>query len=100
MFYHVFLTYLSVVILLLLILFCVTKGLVAKLQIVNVFGTIVTITISVYVYSVDRPQIIDIAILYALLNYISVLAFRRYFNLGILREHLEEKSLNENKGSK
>ena len=46
---------------------------------VNVFGTLVILLIAVYGFLTDRPDFLDIALVYALLNFIGTIAVLRFF---------------------
>lgn len=52
---------------------------------VNTFGTLTVLAIAVLGYLMGRPEFLDIAIVYALINFvgtIAVLKFMRYGDLG------------------
>jgi multicomponent Na+:H+ antiporter subunit F len=52
---------------------------------VNMFGTKIVLLIAVHGFLTDRPEFLDIALVYALINFIStiaVLKFLRYGDLG------------------
>lgn len=51
---------------------------------VNVVGTKTVLMIAVVGFIVGRPEFIDIAIVYALLNYIGIIAVLRVFESGSL----------------
>lgn len=58
---------------------------------VNVVGTKTVLMIAVVGFIIGRPEFIDIAIVYALLNYIGIIAVLRVFESGSLAsEPLEE----------
>lgn len=46
---------------------------------VNVFGTKTVILISVICFAFGRPEFLDIALVYALINFVSVVGILRYF---------------------
>lgn len=46
---------------------------------VNVFGTKTVLFIAVLGFLMGRPEFLDIAIVYALINYISMIAILRFF---------------------
>lgn len=51
----------------------------------NVFGTVMVLALSVIGYLAGRPEFLDLAIIYALINFvgtIAVLKFLRYGDLG------------------
>lgn len=49
---------------------------------VNVFGTKTVLLIAALAFLTGRPDILDIALAYALINFISVIAVLRYFEYG------------------
>ena len=51
---------------------------------VNVFSTKTALLIAVYALIIDRPDILDIAIVYALINFIAVIAFLKLIVRGDL----------------
>ena len=46
----------------------------------NTFGTKTILLIAIYFFASGHPEYIDIALLYALINYVGTLAFVHYFN--------------------
>lgn len=63
-------------------MFLNNKDVMAKIQIVNIINTLIIIFIAIYCYYINKPSYIDIAILYATINYVSMLAINRYFILN------------------
>ena len=59
----------------------------------NMFGTKTVMLIAVYGFFTQRPDFLDIAIVYALINFIGVIAILKYFEYGGL--HSEGKSDSE-----
>ena len=49
---------------------------------VNLFGTKTVLLIAVVSYIFGRPDFLDIALIYALINFISVIAVLRFFEYG------------------
>jgi multicomponent Na+:H+ antiporter subunit F len=49
---------------------------------VNVFGTKTVLIIAVIGFVVGRPEFIDIAIVYALINFIGIIAVLKFFEYG------------------
>lgn len=49
---------------------------------VNVFGTKTVLMIAVIGFIVGRPEFIDVAIVYALINFIGVVAVLKFFEYG------------------
>lgn len=62
---------------------------------VNHFGTITILFISVFGFVIGRPEVLDIALVYALINFITLIAFLKYFELGDMTlpadEHKEQQ---------
>lgn len=54
---------------------------------VNVIGTLAVIAICVYGYVIKRPLFLDIALLYALINFIGVIAVLKFFRVGTLGDY-------------
>ena len=53
---------------------------------VNMFGTKTVLLLSLLGFVMGRPEFLDIAIVYALINFISVIAILRYSdNLGLIK---------------
>jgi multicomponent Na+:H+ antiporter subunit F len=52
---------------------------------VNMFGTKTVLFISVLGFLTDRPDFLDIALVYALINFIGVIAVLRFFEFGRFR---------------
>ena len=51
---------------------------------VNTFGTATVLFIAVLGFLTDRPDFLDLALLYALLNFIGTIAILKYFKHGSL----------------
>jgi multicomponent Na+:H+ antiporter subunit F len=49
---------------------------------VNVFGTKTVLLIAALAFLTGRPDVLDIALAYALINFIGVIAVLRYFEYG------------------
>ena len=45
---------------------------------VNAFGTLTVVLISVYGFLSDRPEFLDLALVYALINFIGTIAVSKY----------------------
>lgn len=58
---------------------------------VNVFGTKTVLLIAVMGFLFGRPEFLDIALVYALINFISIIGVLRYFEYSDART-AEEKS--------
>lgn len=51
---------------------------------VNIFGTKTVLIIAVYGFMTGRPDFLDIALLYALINFIGTIAVLKFFEYGDL----------------
>ena len=51
---------------------------------VNSLGTVIVIGISIHGFYSNRPEFLDIAIVYALINFIGTVAFLKLFSTGSL----------------
>ena len=58
----------------------------------NSLGTIIVLAISVHGYYSGRPEFIDIAIVYALINFIGTIAVLSLFDNGTLGDKFGDKS--------
>lgn len=56
---------------------------------VNMFGTKTVLLLSVVAFLGGRPEFIDLALAYALINFIGVLAVLQFFQARRLREEFE-----------
>ncbi len=55
-----------------------------RLLAVNSFGTKIVLFLCVFCFIIDRPDGVDIALLYALMNFIATIAVLKYFNYQAL----------------
>lgn len=53
-----------------------------KIQAVNVAGTVAVLLITVFGFLTDRPDFLDLAIVYGLLNVIGTFAVLKFFKFG------------------
>lgn len=51
---------------------------------VNMFGTKTVLMIAVLGFLMDRPEFLDIALVYALINFVGTIAMLKYFKYGDL----------------
>lgn len=56
----------------------------------NAFGTATVLLIAVLGYMTGRPDFLDIALLYALVNFVGTLAILKFSRYGRLGDHLPE----------
>ncbi|WP_298913589.1 monovalent cation/H+ antiporter complex subunit F [uncultured Algimonas sp.] len=61
-----------------------------RLLAVNSFGTKTVLFLCVFCFIIDRPDGIDIALLYALMNFIATIAVLKFFNYGALTVDLRD----------
>lgn len=57
---------------------------------VNMHGTKTVLLISLLGFVMGRPEFLDIAIVYALINFISVIGVLRYSDSSVFKHHGEE----------
>lgn len=58
----------------------------------NSFGTKTVLIIAVYGFLTGRPDFLDVALVYALINFISVVAVLKFFEYGDLGVSTREKA--------
>ena len=59
---------------------------------VNTFGTITVLFIAIFGFLTERPEFLDIALVYALINFITTIAVLKFFEYGDLgRSSLDEQ---------
>ncbi len=68
-----------------------------RLLAVNSFGTKTILFLCVFCFVIDRPDGVDIALLYALMNFIATIAVLKFFNyqnlgVSLLKEQMEEEA--------
>lgn len=66
-----------------------------RLLAVNSFGTKTILFLCVFCFVINRPDGVDIALLYALMNFIATIAVLKFFNyqnlgVSLLKEQMEE----------
>lgn len=58
----------------------------------NAFGTKTVLLIAVFGYLTGRPDFLDLGLVYALINFVGVIAALKYFKFGRFHDHsLEER---------
>ena len=77
---------------LVVMLMAITRGIVGptlydRILAVNMFGTKTVLLISLLGFVMGRPEFLDIAIVYALINFISVIAVLRYSDSAIFKRN-------------
>jgi multicomponent Na+:H+ antiporter subunit F len=75
---------LAILITMAMALICALRGptVYDRILAVNVFDTKTVLMIAVIGFIVGRPEFIDVAIVYALINFIAIVAILRYFEYG------------------
>jgi len=63
-----------------------------RLLAVNSFGTKTVLFLCVFCFIIDRPDGVDIALLYALMNFIATIAVLKFFNYQALDVDLTRKN--------
>ncbi|MGB3455795.1 MAG: monovalent cation/H+ antiporter complex subunit F [Litorimonas sp.] len=66
-----------------------------RLLALNSFGTKTVLFMCVFCFIIDRPDGIDIALLYALMNFIATIAVLKFFSYGNLTVGLENAGEDE-----
>ena len=57
-----------------------------KIQAVNIAGTVAVLLITVFGFLTNRPEFLDLAIVYGLLNVIGTFAVLKFFRFGRMGE--------------
>jgi len=71
-----------------------------RLLAVNSFGTKTVLFLCVFCFVIDRPDGVDIAILYALMNFIATIAILKFFNYRALDVTLIGDAVTKNTADK
>ena len=50
----------------------------------NIFGTLTVLLIGVFGFLTERPDFLDIALLYALINFVGTIAILKYFRYRVI----------------
>lgn len=53
-----------------------------KILAVNIFGTITVLFIAIFGFMTERPEFLDIAMVYALINFVTTIAILKFFEYG------------------
>lgn len=62
------------------ILFVISNDVIGRIQVTSAINSLIIMFIAIFCYYLNRPEYIDIALLYALLSFVSILAFKRFFD--------------------
>lgn len=70
------------------------KTLYDKILAVNIFGTVTVLFIALFGFLTGRPDFLDIALVYALINFIATIAILKFFEYGDMgrSSHVNEES--------
>ncbi|HIF51458.1 MAG TPA: pH regulation protein F [Thiotrichaceae bacterium] len=70
------------------------KSVYDKILAVNILGTITVLFIALFGFLTERPEFLDIALVYALINFIATVAILKFFEYGDMgrSSHLNEDS--------
>lgn len=87
-----FVLFLSLIIITLFIgalvfLFLKSQTIYEKIQIINTFNSLATVFIAIYCYYINKPEYIDLALSYAVLSFIGILGFKKYFELNSTKQN-------------
>ncbi len=65
-----------------------------KILAVNIFGTVTVLFIALFGFMTERPDFLDIALVYALINFVATIAILKFFEYGDMgrSSHLTEDS--------
>ena len=53
-----------------------------KILAVNIFGTVTFLFIAIFGFFTKRPEFLDIALVYALINFVATIAILKFFEYG------------------
>ncbi|RDH86017.1 MAG: cation:proton antiporter [endosymbiont of Galathealinum brachiosum] len=87
---------------LVVMIMAITRGIMGptlydRILAVNMFGTKTVLLISMLGFVMGRPEFLDIAIVYALINFVSVIAILRHSDASIFKTPLPaEKEMEKN----
>jgi len=81
---------------LVVMIMAITRGIMGpthydRILAVNMFGTKTVLLISLLGFVMGRPEFLDIAIVYALINFISVIGVLRYSDSSIFKHSSQQK---------
>lgn len=70
-----------------------------RVMTVNSFGTSTALFIAVLGFLNERPDFLDLALVYALINFIGTIAVLKFFKFGDLADVAAEESTEEKRGT-
>jgi multicomponent Na+:H+ antiporter subunit F len=73
-----------IVMLMLIIRACLGPTLYDRILAINTFGTVTVLTLAILGFFMGRPDFLDIALLYALINFIGTIAVLKIYRFGNL----------------
>lgn len=70
------------------------KSVYDKILAVNIFGTVTVLFIALFGFLTERPDFLDIALVYALINFIATIAILKFFEYGDMgrSSHIKEEA--------
>ncbi len=70
------------------------KSVYDKILAVNIFGTVTVLFIALFGFLTERPDFLDIALVYALINFIATIAILKFFEYGDMgrSSHINEEA--------
>lgn len=68
----------------------VNKNTMERLQAINLFNTFTIILILLYCFKEQRSEFIDLAFIYAVISYGSIIAITKYINISYSKESKNE----------
>ena len=82
----------AVLVVMLLVLFRAALGptVFDRILAINTFGTATVLLIALFGFLTERPDFMDIALLYALINFIATIAVLKLFRYGNLGQKLDD----------
>jgi len=65
-----------------------------KILAVNIFGTVTVLFIALFGFLTERPDFLDIALVYALINFVATIAILKFFEYGDIgrSSHINEEA--------
>ena len=82
----------AILVVMLLVLFRAALGptVFDRILAINTFGTATVLLIALFGFVTERPDFMDIALLYALINFIATIAVLKLFHYGNLGKSLDD----------
>ncbi len=77
---------------------CAGPTLYDRVAALNAFGTETVLLIGVLGFLTGRPDFLDIALLYALINFVGTIAVLKFFRYRAIGDHVSERSADGTQG--